>query len=80
MAPARRRPPPLRREVVARLGEGRLMTIAGLLVLAIRVGLPSEDDALAGWLRCPYRCRHHRVHGMDIAHERGDILVCLYLS
>ena len=35
----------LRREVVARLGEGRLVTTAGLLVLAIRAGLLSVEEA-----------------------------------
>ena len=34
-----------RREVVARLGEGRLVTTAGLFVLAIRAGLLSVDKA-----------------------------------
>ena len=34
-----------RREVVARLGEGRLVTTAGLLVLAIRAGLLSVEEA-----------------------------------
>jgi predicted nucleic acid-binding protein len=34
-----------RREVVARLGEGRLVTTAGLFVLAIRAGLLSVEDA-----------------------------------
>lgn len=34
-----------RREVFARLGEGRLITTAGLFVLAIRAGLISLDEA-----------------------------------
>lgn len=34
-----------RREVLSRLGQGRLITTAGLFVLAIRTGLISIDDA-----------------------------------
>jgi predicted nucleic acid-binding protein len=34
-----------RREVIARLGEGRLVTTAGLFVIAIRAGVISVEDA-----------------------------------
>jgi predicted nucleic acid-binding protein len=34
-----------RREVIARLGEGRLVTTAGLFVIAIRAGVTSVEEA-----------------------------------
>ena len=34
-----------RREVIARLGEGRLVTTAGLFVIAIRAGAISVEEA-----------------------------------